>query len=75
MNDLSEGELFLHFEQLSVLALDLVCYTQKRRATKPDFKLQWLARALIRRCRQKRFELSKADVRWVMLRAAEQLSA
>lgn len=75
MREPTEGELFLRFEQLRVLALDVAAYAQNRRLMQPDFKLEWLARPLIRRCRLKRFELSKTDVGWVMRRASQHLMA
>jgi hypothetical protein len=75
MREPTEGELFLRFEQLRALALDVAAYAQKRRLIQPDFKLDWLARPLIRRCLQNQFELSRSDVRWVMQRASEHLTA
>ncbi|MFG6417329.1 hypothetical protein ACG02S_25895 [Roseateles sp. DC23W] len=75
MGEPTEGELFLRFEQLTVLAMDIAGFAQKQRATRFDFKLAWLARPLVRRCRQRRFALSRADIQWVMRRAAEELDS
>lgn len=75
MSESTEGELFLRFEQLTVLAVGIAGFAQKQRATRSEFKLAWLARPLVRRCRQKRFALSRADIQWVMRRAAEELES
>lgn len=73
MDERTDGELFLHFEQLTVLAIHMAGMTRTQRASRPDFKLDWLVRPLIRRCRQKRFELGRQDVRWVVQRASQEL--
>lgn len=75
MGEQTDGELFLRFEQLTVLAIDIAGFAQKQRATRSDFKLSWLVRPLVHRCREKRFALSRQDIRWVMRRAAQELGS
>ena len=63
-----EARAFLRFEKLVDLANQLSLVAERRHARNAAWKVGFLARPLLRQSRQKGWELTHSDVRWLINR-------